>query len=83
MDRSITHLELRLIEAKKGGLIVDYEHILYRDYIVVRFLPETDEATKYKIRTHIRDTYSEVQFVTFGNVPNQDYMYIKYHLMDY
>ena len=79
---SITHLELKLIEAKKANLIVDYEHIMYRDYIVVQLHPHTTEHIKNKVRGHIREQYPDVNFVTFGNVPNQDYMYIKYTLRD-
>lgn len=82
MDYDITHLELKFMKAKQMGLIADYEHIMHRDYIVVRFLSETDETTKNQVKTHIRKNYYQVEFVTFGNIPNQDYMYIKYHVSD-
>lgn len=76
--KNIAELEAQLAVAKNRNLICGYEHIVERDYIVVILHKHTGESTIQKLKTHIRDTYKQVHFVTTSAKPNENNLYIKY-----
>lgn len=76
--KTISNLEEQLEDALDKNLIVSYEHILYRDYIVVQLFEHTSDDMKQKLKVHIRETYRQVHYVTTGARPNHNYLYIKY-----
>jgi hypothetical protein len=77
-NKTITDLEKQFECALERKLIVSYEHILYRDYIVVQLHESSSDDMKQKLKVHIRETYRQVNYVTTGAKPNQNYLYIKY-----
>lgn len=74
--KSISHLEFELFQAKKHNLIDDFEHILNKDYILVKLKESTTEKTCQKLKLYIRDTYKEVMYVTL--TPYDKSLYIRY-----
>lgn len=74
--RSLTHLELQLILAKKRKLIRDFEYLKNRDFILVRFRADTTIQQKFDLREHIRQEYRDVISVTL--TPHDNALYIHY-----
>lgn len=77
--KTIECLEKELEEASARNLIVSYEHIMNRDYIVIRLPEDCPELVKQKLKIYIRQNYRCISFVTTSGHPNRCFMYIKYN----
>ena len=75
---TMAHLEYEILKAKQRNLIISYERIPYREYFIVKLHETTTDEVKQRLKRYIRDTYQEVNFVTTGAKPNDNYLYIKY-----
>lgn len=77
--KTIEHLERELELAQKRRLILSYEHIMNRDYLVVKLMEDCPDNVKQKLKRYIRESYRCVSFVTTSGYPNRCYLYIKYN----
>lgn len=77
--KTIEVLENELKVAQKKRLIVSYEHIMNRDYLVVKLSEDCPESVKQKLKRYIKESYRCVSFVTTSGYPNRCYLYIKYN----
>jgi hypothetical protein len=77
--KSIEELEHQLKVAKEKSLICSYEHIMNKDYIMIHLRDDCTDDMKQKLKTHIRQNYRTVSFVTTTGHPNRCYMYVRYN----
>lgn len=75
-QKNICHLEKQLQQAKSSNLIDSFEHIENREIIMVRLKQTTTDTTAQRLKTHIRDTYRNVMYVTL--TPYDRALYIRY-----
>ena len=75
---TMAHLEYEILKAQQKKLIVSYQRIPYREYFIIQLHETTTDEVKQKLKRYIRDTYKEVNFVTTGAKPNDNYLYVKY-----
>ena len=77
--KTIEQLEAQLHLATKRQLIVSWEHIMNKDCILIQLKEDCPDEIKQKLKTHIKQTYRSVSFVTTSGYPNRCYLYVRYN----
>lgn len=77
--KTIEQLEHQLKLAKKKNLILGYEHIMNKDYILVRLKDDCPYSVTQKLKTHIKKNYGFVNYIGSSFCENGCNLYIKYN----
>lgn len=77
--KTIEQLEAKLQIATQKQLIVSWEHIMNKDYILVQLRDDCPDHVKQELKSHIKETYKSVSYVTATGFPNRCYLYIRYN----
>ena len=77
--KPIEQLEQELKLAKQKNLIVSYEHIMHRDYLLIQLHEDCSERTKIMLKKYIQQNFRQISCVIATDNPNKSLIYIKYN----
>lgn len=77
--KTIEQLEEQLKIAQQKNLIVSYEHILNKDYLLVQLHEDCPDDIKNRLATHIKETYRSISFVVTTGHPSRCFLHVKYN----